>query len=182
MVGAISINGIKESDINLQIAFKLKNILEEDGTNVILTRSSSNAIYDDSAKTLRQKKISDIRKRVEIANSSNADIYVSIHLNKIPQEKYYGAQCFYNKNNESSKRLAISIQKSLNEIMDYEKKREALKIDNVYIIKNVKIPTVIVECGFLSNFNEERLLQTEEYQEKIAGAIFNGINEYFTNK
>ena len=182
MVGAISKNGVKESDINLKIALKLKSILEENGLNVILTRSNKNAIYDEGSKTLRQKKVSDIKNRVKIGNNSSADIYVSIHLNKIMQEQYYGAQCFYNKKDENSKKLATLIQKSLNEKMDYERKREALKIDNIYIINNIKIPTVIVECGFLSNVNEEKLLQQEKYQEKLAYAIFNGINEYFTNE
>ena len=124
--------------------------------------------------------MSDLKNRVEIGNNSEADIFVSIHLNKIPQEKYYGYQCFYNEKNENSKMLAISIQNALDNTIKIDKKREALKINGVYIINNVKIPTVIVECGFLSNANEEQLLQTEEYQEKLASGIFQGINYYYT--
>ena len=179
--GAISKNGIKESDINLKIALKLQNLLEENGTTVILTRSNENAIYDEGMTTLRQKKVSDIKNRVKIGNNSNADIFISIHLNKIPQEKYYGWQCFFNEKDESSKKLAKSIQQALNETIEIENKREALKIKNIYIIDNVKIPTAIVECGFLSNQNEEQLLQTEEYQEKLAQGIYKGINSYFGN-
>ena len=177
--GAVSKNGVKESDINLKIALKLQNLLEENGTTVILTRSTENAIYDEGMNTLRQKKVSDIKNRVEIGNNSNADIFISIHLNKIPQEKYYGWQCFFKETNESSKKLAKSIQQALNETMEIENKREALKIKGIYIIDNVKIPTTIVECGFLSNEKEEQLLQTEEYQEKLAQGIYKGINNYF---
>ena len=177
--GAISKNGIKESDINLKIALKLQNLLEENGVTVLLTRSNEDAIYDNSAKTLRQKKVSDIKNRVEIGNNSNADIFVSIHLNKIPQEQYYGYQCFYNQKDENSKKLAKSIQNALRQTIQIENNREALKISGIYIIDNVKIPTVIVECGFLSNVNEEQLLQTDDYQTKLAFGIFKGINDYF---
>lgn len=181
--GAVSKNGIKESDINLKITLKLKKILEEANANVILTRSDENAIYDVDKKTLREKKVSDIKNRVKIGNNSNADIFVSIHLNKIPQSKYYGWQTFYKQGSEEGKKLATCIQSSLNEEMksnfQRENKREPLKINNVYIIKHVEIPIVIVECGFLSNPEEEKLLQQDDYQEKLAWGIYNGIMDYF---
>jgi N-acetylmuramoyl-L-alanine amidase len=177
--GAVSKNGVKESDINLKIALKVQNLLESNGINVILTRSDENAIYNGEEKTLRKKKISDMQNRVKIGNNSNADIFISIHLNKIPQEQYYGWQCFFNKKDENSIKLAKSIQKALNETIETENKREALNLQNIYIVKNIKIPIAIVECGFLSNQTEEQLLQTEEYQSKLAYGIFKGINDYF---
>ena len=177
--GAVSNNGVSEAEINLKIALKLQQLLEQSGSNVVLTRSENNAIYDVDKKTLREKKNSDIRNRVKIGNGSSADIFVSIHLNKIPENQYYGWQTFFKDGNEDGKRLATCIQNNLNETMQKENKRTPLKINNVYIIKHVEIPTVIVECGFLSNSEEEKQLQQEEYQTKLAWGIYNGIMEYF---
>lgn len=177
--GAVSSNGISESQINLQIALKLQALLEQSGATVILTRSDENAIYDIDKKTLRQKKVSDIKNRVKIGNTSSADIFVSIHLNKIPESQYYGWQTFYKNENEEGKKLATCIQDNMNEAMQKENKRTPLKINNVYIIKKVEIPTTIVECGFLSNPEEEKQLQTDEYQNKLSWGIYNGIMDYF---
>lgn len=179
MVGAVSDNGVSEEDINLKIVLKLQQLLEQSGAEVILTRSDENAIYDLDKKTLRDKKNSDIKNRVKIGNNSSADIFVSIHLNKIPQSQYSGWQTFFKDGNEDSKKLATSIQNNLNEAMQKENKRVPLKINNIYIIKKVEIPTTIVECGFLSNPEEEKLLQQDEYQDKLAWGIYNGIMQYF---
>ena len=177
--GAQSSNGTTEAETNLKITLKVQNLLEQSGCNVILTRSDENAIYDLDSQTLKQKKISDIHNRVKIGNESSADIFVSIHLNKIPQQQYYGWQCFYKPNDEKSTKLAKCLQQNLNEAIDRENKRVAMKIDNVYIIKHVEIPISIVECGFLSNKKEEQLLLTDEYQNKLAWGIYNGIMDYF---
>ena len=177
--GAVSSNGVSEAQINLNIALKLQNLLEQSGATVVLTRSDENAIYDIDKKTLRQKKNSDLKNRVKIGNTSSADIFVSIHLNKIDQSQYYGWQTFYKNGNEQGKKLATCIQNNLNEAIQKENKRTPLKISDVYIIKNVEIPTTIVECGFLSNPEEEKQLQTDEYQNKLAWGIYNGIMEYF---
>ena len=171
--------GISEADINLQIALKVQSLLEQAGSTVILTRSDENAIYDLDKKTLRQKKISDIKNRVKIGNESSADIFVSIHLNKIPQKEYWGWQSFYKDGDENGKRLAMSLQNGLNETIQKENKRESLKIKNVYIIEHIEIPTAIIECGFLSNDEEKELLQQDEYQDKIAWGIYIGIMDYF---
>ena len=179
MVGLQLTTGISEANLNLQIALKVQNLLEQAGSTVILTRSDENAIYDLDKETLRQKKVSDIRNRVKIGNESEADIFVSIHLNKIPQEQYWGWQTFYKKGNEQGQKLAQAIQKELNEAIQKENKREIMSIDNIYIIKHVEIPTAIVECGFLSNEEERQLLQQEDYQSKIAWGIYMGIMDYF---
>ena len=172
-------NGTTEAESNLKIALKVQNLLEQSGATVILTRSDENAIYDIDSKTLKQKKISDIHNRVKIGNESSADIFVSIHLNKIPQSQYWGWQTFYNQEIAESQKLAIAIQNSLNESIQKDNKRVASKIDNIYIIKHVEIPTTIVECGFLSNPEEEELLLSEEYQNKLAWGIYTGIMDYF---
>ena len=176
--GAESNNGTTEAQINLKIALKLQTLLEQSGATVILTRSDDNAIYDLDSKTLRQKKNSDIHNRVKIGNESSADIFVSIHLNKIPQSQYWGWQCFYNQN-EKSKVLAESLQENLNDAIQKENKRVAMKLDNIYIMQHVEIPISIVECGFLSNEAEEKELQNDDYQNKLAWGIYNGIIDYF---
>lgn len=177
--GAESSNGTTEAETNLKIALKLQNLLEQSGSSVVLTRSDENAIYDIDAKTLRQKKISDIHNRVKIGNESSADIFVSIHLNKIPQQQYDGWQTFYKEGSENGQKLAVSIQNNLNKAIQKENNRVAKTIDTIYIIKHVEIPIAIVECGFLSNPEEEKLLLQDEYQNKLAWGIYNGIIDYF---
>lgn len=179
MKGHKAVHGTTEAETNLKIALKLQNLLEQSGANVILTRSDENAIYDLDSKNLKQKKISDIHNRVKIGNESSADIFVSIHLNKIPQEQYWGWQCFYKNGNENSIKLAKSIQENLNEAIQKENKRVAMKLENVYIIKHVEIPISIVECGFLSNKEEEKQLLEDSYQDRLAWGIYNGIIDYF---
>lgn len=173
------LTGTTEAETNLKITLKVQNLLEQSGATVILTRSDENAIYSLNSKTLKEKKISDIHNRVKIGNESSADIFVSIHLNKIPQEQYYGWQCFYQDGKEESIKLAKSIQENLNASVQKENKRVAMKLDNVYIMKHVEIPTSIVECGFLSNKEEEKQLLEDSYQDKLAWGIYNGIMNYF---
>ena len=172
--GAQSSNGLAEAEINLKIVLKVQQLLEQSGCTVILTRSDNS-----DANNIREKKVSDIKNRVKIGNNSSADIFVSIHLNKIPQSQYNGWQCFFQKNNEQSKKLAENLQNSLNNSMQKENKRVALKLENVYIMEHVEIPTSIVECGFLSNPKEEQELVQDEYQSKLAWGIYNGIINYF---
>lgn len=172
-------HGTTEAETNLKVAIKLQNLLEQSGATVILTRSDENAIYDLDSKTLKEKKISDIHNRVKMGNENQSDIFVSIHLNKIPQNQYYGWQTFYKEGNEQSMKLAKSIQTNLNESIQRENNRVAMKIDNIYIVKHVEIPISIVECGFLSNPEEEKLLLQDDYQNKLAWGIYNGIMDYF---
>ena len=134
MDGAVSKDGISEAEINLKIALKLQNLLEQSGATVILTRSDENGIYDVDKTTLKQKKVSDIRNRVKIGNSSSADIFVSIHLNKIPQEQYSGWQTFFKKDNEQGEKLATAIQESLKEAVGKENNRLPMKLDNVCLL------------------------------------------------
>lgn len=177
--GAENSTGLTEESINLKITKKVQSLLEQSGCNVVLTRSDENGIYDLDSKTLREKKVSDIKNRVKIGNESSADAFISIHLNKIPQSQYYGWQTFFKTSNEKSEQLAKSIQEELNSSIQKENKREALKITGKYIIEHVEIPITIVECGFLSNPEEAELLQKDEYQNKLAWGIYNGIMDYF---
>ena len=163
--GAENESGISEEAINLKIALKLQKFLESSGAIVLLTRSDENGIYEIDSKTISQKKVSDIKNRVKIANDASADIYVSIHLNKIPQGQF-----------------ADSIQKNLNDIISGENKRETKKLDSIYIMKNVEIPIALVECGFLSNEQEAQKLTQDDYQSKLAWGIYDGIMDYFNLK
>ena len=177
--GAESNNGTTEAEINLKIALKLQTLLEQSGCTVLLTRSDENEIYDAESNTIREKKVSDMKNRVKIGNESSADIFVSIHLNKIAESQYDGWQTFYKTGSEESKLLATEIQNNLNDAIQKENNRQPAKLNTVYLMKYVEIPITIVECGFLSNPEEEALLQTEEYQDKLAWGIYNGIADYF---
>ena len=173
--------GIDEAELNLKIALKLQNLLEQSGTTVILTRSDDTSIYELDKKTLSQKKVSDIKNRVKIGNESGADIFVSIHMNKIPQTQYDGWQTFYNVKSEEGKFLAESIQDALNDTIARKNTRLAKSISNIYIVDHVEIPLTIVECGFLSNQEELSLLVQDDYQDSLAFGIYTGIINYFKN-
>ena len=177
--GAESSSGTLEAPINLQITLKIQKLLESSGATVILTRSDDNSICEIDSKTIREKKISDVKERVKIGNNSSADVFVSIHLNKISESQYSGWQTFYKNSDENSKKLATSIQNSLNTTISNNYDRTPHTISNVYIMKNVEIPITIVECGFLSNKDEEAKLKTDDYQEVLAWGIYNGIMDYF---
>lgn len=177
--GAVGLYGTTEEAINLSIALKLQRLIEQSGGIVYLTRSDENEIYSESAKTIREKKVSDARNRVEIGNQEDIEIFVSIHLNKFEDSKYSGWQAFYQEDNEKSKILAELIQESLNNTIDESNSRSISSLNGIYIMDHVKKPTVTVECGFLSNEREVHLLQTDEYQNKLAWGIYMGIQEYF---
>lgn len=179
MVGASGADGSLESDINLDIVLKLQNLLEAANCTVLLTRSDENGIYDANSVTIRNKKISDMKNRVEIANNSNAELFVSIHMNKLSQIQYSGWQSFYKNNDEESKKVAESIQTSLNYFIKKENTREIKSISNIYLTKHVEIPLVLIECGFLSNTEENKLLQTDSYQDEIAWSIYIRNNGLF---
>lgn len=154
-------------------------MLEASSCTVILTRSDENGIYDLDTNSIRNKKVSDMKNRVEIGNNSSAEIFVSIHLNKIPSSKYSGWQTFYKDGIKESFDLSNSIQENLNYSIQKENKRLPEKAPDIYLNKNLKIPFTIVECGFLSNSNELELLKTTEYQDILAWGIYTGIMDYF---
>lgn len=181
--GAVGFNGTTEQATNLAITLKLQRLIEQSGAKVVLTRSDENGIYSSDSNSIRNKKVSDIKNRVKIGNESSADLFISIHLNKYPpSEIYRGWQTFYQKNDENSKMIANLIQQNLNKNIEFKNDRTPLPITEVYIMNNVTIPCVIVECGFLSNKQEAQLLTTDEYQNKLAWGIFIGLQDYFSKK
>lgn len=181
-VGAVGIEGTSEEHINLNIALKLQKLLENSGAVVLLTRSDENGIYSIDSQTIKEKKVSDIKNRVEIGNEDDVDIFISIHLNKFQEEKYKGWQSFYQERSEDSKLLAECIQNQLNNIIKIENNRVPLPLKNIYIMDKVEKPTITIECGFLSNEEELNNLKSDEYQDKLAWGIYTGIQEYFKEK
>lgn len=178
--GAVSdYSGIREKDINLSIANKVKSLLTKDNINVVMTRDEDKLIYTPDTTNIVSKRRQDLIRRKKMMDENTNGITVSIHLNKFPETKYFGAQTFFAANSTESQELAKSIQSKLREIADKNNTREALlKKEPIIILKNAKNPTVIVECGFLSNKEEEAKLASPEYQDKLAIAISEGIKSY----
>lgn len=175
--GVTGVNtGVKESEINLAIVRKLEKYLTEAGFGVVLTRTSEAGLYGVATGGLKKK---DMQKRSEIINSVKPDIVVSVHQNKYSVSSRRGAQVFYKKGDGLSEKLAGCIQNSINDIQESVKNYKPLTGD-YYILNCSDYPSVIAECGFLSNPIDESLLITEEYQQKIAYSIFKGIVSYLT--
>ena len=170
--GAVSKEGIEEEALNLAIALKLRDALAEEGYEVIMTRENHENIADEEQKkSMRETKQSDLENRVKIANESHADFMISIHMNEFSNSHYWGWQTFYRKDSEEGKKLANLVQENLSRKIDRPNKRTILPIEKIKIIDKTTLPVIIVECGFLSNEEDVKLLQTEEYQEKIVLGI-----------
>lgn len=168
--------GVLEKDINLQISLLLEELFKDAGYNVIMTRDGDYSIGDAELDTVSKRKASDIKKRVEICNSSGADCVISIHQNYFEEDKYSGAQVFYG-SNDGSKALAEAVQLRLREDVQPENTREVKPGgESIYLLKNTTIPAIIVECGFLSNPSEEKCLTDPTYQQKLAYSIFLGTD------
>ncbi len=166
------VNGIYESDLNLEISLKLRNELIKQGVSVILTRDGD---YDLSSPNISRRKKNDFDNRIKLINESKADLYLSIHINYLSDTKYYGGQVFYTEGNE---KLAKVMQKSF--VNNLNSPREEKKLqDSIYMFKQLKIPGVLIECGFLSNKNERYLLRDDKYQDKIVDTIIKGLINYY---
>ena len=180
--GAVGKGGTNEAEINLSIALKLKKIIEENGGIVVMTREDDRGLYTQESKTVKEKKTEDLKNRKKVIDSEDCDVFLTIHLNSFPQSKYYGAQTFYKIGCKDSEQLAFAIQDEFRNILDKNNKRTPQSRDDVYLIKEIEVPSVLIECGFLSNAREEELLSDEKYQEKIAQSIYLGIIKYFEEK
>ncbi len=178
--GAVSQSGLIEKDINLHIVLTLQKLFLQSGFQVVMTRNEDTAIYNDSAVTLREKKVSDIHNRAEICNENANNIFISIHQNKFEQSKYSGTQVFYSPNDQMSCELAESIRLAVKGLLQNDNNRQCKPAtDSVYILNNATVPAVLVECGFLSNPQEEALLKTDKYRNQMAYAIYSGFLEFY---
>lgn len=172
--GKPGINGADEKDLNLKVSLKLRDYLEQAGAVVIMTRTTDDDV--DGMDGIKYKS-KDMAERKKIAEGG--DVLVSIHQNSFTQPSVRGAQTFYSAQSSQGKVLAESIQKSIKEYVDHQNKREAKSNANYYVLRATAIPAVIVECGFLTNPDEEKLLNDEKYQDQMAWSIYLGIIKYF---
>ena len=176
--GAVG-EGILEKEINLDVSKKVEYILNLCGINTDMTRRTDDSLSIGSEGTVRRRKVSDIKKRVEKINETPNAFLISIHQNFFLQEKYKGAQVFFSGRNSESEELAKIVQKSLKEGIDNKNNRQAKKSDKtIYILNNVDCPSVLIECGFLSNKEEAKLLKTDTYKTKLATCIVAGFLRY----
>ena len=173
--GGIGVSGVLEKDVNLSVASFLKKNLEQQGMEVVMTRESDQGLYSETASN---KKREDLAKRIEIIEQEQPDFVVCIHQNIFTDAKYSGAQVFYYKESEEGAQLAGNIQKQLIAGVDPKNTRVPKSNMNYYMLKESPAPIVIVECGFLSNKEEEAKLGTEEYQRSLAWNIFLGTMQY----
>ncbi len=181
--GASSGSGALEKDINLAIALELKKDLERNFFEVILTRDGDYAIGDLSLSTVSQRKRSDILARVQMVEESGDCILISIHQNHFTEAQYSGAQMFYSPNHPDSKALAEAIRQSVAGSLQPENHRETKEAESsIFLLSNVHVPSVLVECGFLSNPQEAAKLCDEAYQKDMAAAIYNGLIDYLQAK
>ena len=163
---------IKESDINLDICLNIRERLEYAGATVYLTREGD---YDLSSINAKRRKKSDFDNRIKLINDSNADMYFSVHLNSTNSSTWSGMQVFYDNTNNKNKNIAKSLSNYLH------LKRKPQQINNQYLYKNIHIPGILIEVGFLSNYNDRQKIITPDYQDKIANQIVKGIINYYNN-
>ncbi len=176
-VGVKGVNsGVNERDVNMKITLEVKKLLEDNGIAVTLTRTDENGLYDNLEEGFKKK---DFQKRKEIINNSDADCVISIHCNKFPDPSRRGAQCFFEATSASSIALTEAIQAPLNTLNERELSRsfQALKGD-YYILKCSTIPSAIIECGFLSNAEDDLLLNDSTYIAELSNKIVEGILTY----
>ena len=171
--GKVGINGVKEKDINLTITNSVKKILEKENIQVIMTRETD--------EQLAQSKVEDLKYRVSLMNEKKPSLAVSIHQNSYHEENVFGAQVFYYKTSTEGEKAAAVIQEALQEV-NPENTKKIKANDTYYLLKKTEVPTVIVECGFLSNYAEAEKLVSEDYQKKLAEAVTKGILQYLKDQ
>ena len=177
--GAISCTGIPESRFNLEISMRLRDLFRLLGYKTRMIRESDISIYKEG-NTIASRKMSDLKERVRIVNETENALLLSIHQNIFPESRFSGPQIFYT-NREESKILAQKLQNSLTDHLKPENRRQAKKCSNVYLMENIQCTGVLIECGFLSNPEEEAKLKTDVYQKKLSAVIACTVIEYLAN-
>ena len=172
--GAVGSSGITESELNLKYAKELEALCKDFGIGVVMTRSDMNGLYDESASN---KKRSEMERRKNIINSSNADLMISLHMNSFPLTSSNGAYVFYASGSEQGYSLAKSVQQSL--CQSFDNARNFVTVGDYFVLNYAEIPSVLVECGFLSNPQEEANLKSDEYCQKFCYTLLVGILSYF---
>ncbi len=176
--GKVAINSALEKDVNLAIALKLKKYLEQEDMEVVMTRQEDKGLYEE---TDSNKKVHDMKNRLAIMEGAKPALVVSVHQNSYHEESVSGVQVFYYRDSAEGKRAALLVQEQMIATLQPAKEREAKENSTYYILKKTTVPTIIVECGFLSNREEADRLTSEDYQERVAWAIHLGIMRYINS-
>lgn len=174
--GAVGVSGVTESQLNLSVALRLEQLLAFCGYETSMIRREDCAVYTEG-ETISEKKVSDLKNRVQLVAQADPAVLISIHQNHFSQAQYSGAQVFYAPI-KGSEQLAGLLQTSLRQALNPENRRMAKQAQSVYLLEQIRCPGVLVECGFLSNFEEEALLRQPEYQKKLVCAIACGLAQY----
>lgn len=177
--GATSCTGVLESEINLAIALRLNDLFQLLGYDTVMIRTTDTSIYTQGS-TIASQKISDLKERVRIVNSAENAILVSIHQNTFSDNRYSGAQIFYTENTES-RVLADKLQNELISALNPYSNRKSKKADGIYLMEHIKCIGILVECGFLSNPEEEAKLRSKDYQNKLCSVIAATVSNYLTD-
>ncbi len=176
--GAVAYNGLLEKDLNLQITLEIGKALEEKGYVVVYTRTDDRLLYKEDENVKGIRKISDLKNRCEIAERYPESIFISIHMNSFGSSKYSGLQVYYSENNEKSRGLADSIQNRVITDLQSTNNRVIKPGKDMYILKNIRNTSVLIECGFMTNPEECKKLSEKEYQKQLSFSIVCGIIEY----
>ncbi len=177
--GAVGTNDVLEKDLNLTIARLIKEYLEKRNCRVVMTRDEDRLLYTDEQNIYGQRKLYDLRNRLEIAAAQENPILVSIHMNKFSQAKYSGLQIYYSQNHPDSKVLATEIrERTVRELQPQNNRQNKAATSSIYLLHRAQMPAVLIECGFLSNPDECAKLSSEEYQRQLASVIGESILSY----
>ena len=176
--GAVGKNGTLEKNVNLAVVLRLQQLLELSGFQTVLTRSEDISIYDPGTEGIRNQKLSDMDNRLELIQSYPDSIFLCIHQNNFTDPAYFGGQMFYNNNNPGNRTLAQLMQSRFAQLQPGNDREIKLTGDELFLLKSNKNPSLMIECGFLSNPDEEAKLATAEYQQQLAFTIYSGLIDY----
>lgn len=176
--GAVGKSGVLEKDVNLSVVKHLQKLLELSGFKTVLTRSEDVSIYDPGVEGIRNQKLSDMDNRLEIIQSYPDSVFLCIHQNNYTDPQYFGGQMFYNNNNPDNRTLAQIMQNRFAQLQPGNDREIKLSGDELFLLKSNPNPSLMIECGFLSNPEEEAKLATDEYQQKLTFTIYSGLLEY----
>ncbi|MGN1108800.1 MAG: N-acetylmuramoyl-L-alanine amidase [Oscillospiraceae bacterium] len=176
--GAVGKSGVLEKDVNLSVVKHLQKLLELSGFKTVLTRNEDVSIYDPGVEGIRNQKLSDMDNRLEIIQNYPDSVFLCIHQNNYTDPQYFGGQMFYNNNNPDNRTLAQIMQNRFAQLQPGNDREIKLSGDELFLLKSNPNPSLMIECGFLSNPEEEAKLATDEYQQKLAFTIYSGLLEY----
>ena len=178
--GAVGVNGTIEQEVNLAISFKLCEVLQGKGIKVVMTRVNDHCLSEETeGKSIREMKREDMNKRLDIIKKSKGNLFVSIHMNYFTNSSVDGLRLFYDRKHEETKTLAENIQQKMSEVTGAKMYAVKDADRNLFLMKDPPVPAVLVECGFLSNAEEEKKLNDDDYRSRIAWAIADAIEEYY---